>query len=430
MPYDFLVVSPRGQDPWVNELGHAITQFGEMRTLTGSELGELGENPRTHRWPPPETVIIDGGQDRSTELIGLAKRVFPDTRVALAISAPSNEQMLEAFHAGAADVIEKSLPQRELIEKLIAPTVLLVDNEDELLQAHEELFRDQGWKVHISNGKEDAKRKLDDADLGLDLAILDIRLEGVAETDQSGLALAEEVDQRLPKIIYTGYPSPETTRRAMTLRRPSGNRLAVTVIDKGAPTRNLFEVASRVVKEERRRRRGAETAAPGGAAGTAGLPASAAFKGMVADLVSAELAAITRGDTLDNYSGYLCVREQHRRRHHKNRRHSVATSLVVWMQPDPPQDAVVRSERILISDGRAAAEVSFDISLESDGTRFDYRSGSLVIHPGRASDELVFRVLGDPGGSHAVWLQVFQKNRLVQVVNAEVGGERQAPVPR
>ena len=68
-----------------------------------------------------------------------------------------------------------------------------------------------------------------------DVALLDIRLDESDETNDDGLLLAEEINERWPDvriIIATGYANQDYVRRAMEPKMPNGQRLAVNFIEK------------------------------------------------------------------------------------------------------------------------------------------------------------------------------------------------------
>ena len=71
----------------------------------------------------------------------------------------------------------------------------------------------------------------------VDLAILDIRLrDDDDEKDTSGLKVAREAKSLIPKIVLTGYPTPELAREALTA--VYGEPLAVGFVGKAEGPEN------------------------------------------------------------------------------------------------------------------------------------------------------------------------------------------------
>jgi predicted nucleotide-binding protein len=104
-------------------------------------------------------------------------------------------------------------------------TILFADNDPDFLKTRAEFLEQQGYLVVPATSVTEARRKLEIG--GIDLAILDIRLESDDdEKDISGLVLAKEVARSVPKIILTGFPSYEYVREAL---RPQLNGLPATV---------------------------------------------------------------------------------------------------------------------------------------------------------------------------------------------------------
>jgi CheY-like chemotaxis protein len=93
-------------------------------------------------------------------------------------------------------------------------TILLVDNAPNDITTIRDYLEEEGYAVRIATDASEAKRIMD-SDV-VDLAILDIRLvDDTDETDRSGLDLARNSNQAIPKIILTSYPSYETVREAL-----------------------------------------------------------------------------------------------------------------------------------------------------------------------------------------------------------------------
>lgn len=104
-------------------------------------------------------------------------------------------------------------------------TILFADNDPDFLQTRSEFLEQEGYRVIRVAGPTEARRQLEAG--GIDLAVLDIRLErDDDEHDTSGLTLAKEVARTVPKIILTGFPGYDYVREAL---RPQQDGLSVAV---------------------------------------------------------------------------------------------------------------------------------------------------------------------------------------------------------
>lgn len=412
MPDDYFVVTTRRRGDWVADVCDAIKSFGEVRVLSEEEFDKKKRRKSTS----PEMVIIDGSVGRSLKLVHQAQQRFPGVRVVLATAAPSWEQARAAYRAGAAEVIEKSLQSDEIVRRLISPRVLLVDNKSDFLETQAEFLRDAGWTVLVAESSDEAETKMKDEEL--DLAFLDIRMaDDTDEMDQSGLKLAKRANPEVPKVLLTGFPSIEVTQKALRYDKDQ-TRLAEDILDKQEPLEEILAVACRVLRESRRRRRFRVEAMAAG--GPAGLLPPAGIEEMAEDL--RELQSRVEPPVLDNYSGYVCSRFEGpapQRGQGKRGRpgHSGAGRLVVWLQPKPPKREGVFADALQIRDGQDADEVAFDLEVESDELRFTRYRVTVEVQPGQQSRHVAFPCKNaGKGGSHKAWVQVFQKNRLIQVL--------------
>jgi CheY-like chemotaxis protein len=92
--------------------------------------------------------------------------------------------------------------------------ILFADNDSDFLRTRVEFLEQEGYHVIPALNLTEARRVLERD--GIDLAILDIRLEDDDdEKDVSGLILAKEVARSVPKIILTGFPSHKYVREAL-----------------------------------------------------------------------------------------------------------------------------------------------------------------------------------------------------------------------
>lgn len=144
------------------------------------------------------------------------------------------------------------------------------------------------------------------------------------------------------------------------------------------------------------------------------------------ELMLQRLGEIITGPVLNNYQGYACVNltdqagqplpliEQGLRSAAPNQ----PLQLCVWLAPEaaPPPSA---SEEVSITDGADANEVRFDITIDSEGLNLSRRRDRLLVQPPAPSRQLLFACQTPPrAGRYYLWVQVRQKNRLIQVLQA------------
>lgn len=93
-------------------------------------------------------------------------------------------------------------------------TILLADNDPDFLKARQKILQAEGYEVVLASKPEDAVQILQNDDIAL--AVVDLRLEDDEDdADMSGLALIRRVAPKIPKILLTGHPTIEVTRRAL-----------------------------------------------------------------------------------------------------------------------------------------------------------------------------------------------------------------------
>jgi CheY-like chemotaxis protein len=122
--------------------------------------------------------------------------------------------------------------------------ILLVDDNVDFLRTRSELLREAGYIVNTASSASEARDYIQHSDF--DLAILDLKLEGNADDDFSGLKLAQEISPWLPKIILSRYPSVKAVREALKTG-PEGFPTALDFVDKGGGMEALEPVIRRAL---------------------------------------------------------------------------------------------------------------------------------------------------------------------------------------
>lgn len=82
-------------------------------------------------------------------------------------------------------------------------TILLADDNPEYLDSKSELIRREGFQVVTASSPSQARSILETQ--AIDVAVLDLRLEGGGKDDISGLDIAMLMAPRIPKIILTAH---------------------------------------------------------------------------------------------------------------------------------------------------------------------------------------------------------------------------------
>jgi hypothetical protein len=143
----------------------------------------------------------------------------------------------------------------------------------------------------------------------------------------------------------------------------------------------------------------------------------------VTERLTEQVESLFLGPVLDNYDGFVCA--------HVSTRDGVALIsdekgllpigiqvgglVTVWFQANRPDAAF--SEPVKIQDGRNASRINFDVLIDSDTLKFENGRKSMVVEHKAPSERLPFQFESpQQSGTHTVWVQVFQKGRLIQVV--------------
>jgi DNA-binding NarL/FixJ family response regulator len=127
-------------------------------------------------------------------------------------------------------------------------TILIVENEAQVRAATRLRLETRGYRVFAAETASEARQILENERVYL--VIIDVRLQDDTDpSDVSGLDLAAELGPEVPKIILTGFQTPELTRRALIgyLKQVAP---AQDVIAKQEGPRKLLEAVERVFNNE------------------------------------------------------------------------------------------------------------------------------------------------------------------------------------
>jgi hypothetical protein len=138
------------------------------------------------------------------------------------------------------------------------------------------------------------------------------------------------------------------------------------------------------------------------------------------------------GPLMINYHGLFCARVESRsgasglESDGSSRvRAGQVCLLTAWLQPggSPPENAA--SGEVEISNGEKADLVPFNVRVETDDLKFNTTSQAITAPIGNTSSRVQFACMPQQIGKKAIWVQLLQQNRLIQVVEiqVEVAGE-------
>jgi CheY-like chemotaxis protein len=126
--------------------------------------------------------------------------------------------------------------------------ILVVDNSPHARQSVKLLLRAYGYQVSVAADPAEARRLV--GEQRIHLALVDIRLEDDDDPyDTSGLELAADLDPIVARIIITGYPSYEHTRRALGSALPDSVSAAAFIAKQDDPV-TLLSAIERVCREK------------------------------------------------------------------------------------------------------------------------------------------------------------------------------------
>lgn len=124
--------------------------------------------------------------------------------------------------------------------------ILLADNEPEFLKTRQKILESEGYEVITASSPKEAEQHLKK---GVNLAIVDLRLiDDQDEADLSGLALIKKVAMGVPKILLTGHPTVEVTRRALR-SNVEGIPAAVDVLSKHDPVDSFLRAVEQAMEK-------------------------------------------------------------------------------------------------------------------------------------------------------------------------------------
>ncbi len=240
MSRNFLIVTNKTQSIWFEVVRQAIAPMGELEVAKGADLELLRGQY--------DMIIVDSAALKNpVPFVQNLRAQHPRTPILVATLSRSWQRTRAVMRAGATDCVLKSMTSDEwvsLVKNLLEPikspepplakedvypkpkaTILFADNDPDFLATRREFLERAGYTVIPASNPTEARQKLEIG--GIDLAILDIRLENDDdERDTSGLMLAKRVARAIPKIILTDFPTFDYVREAL---RPQLDGLPVAV---------------------------------------------------------------------------------------------------------------------------------------------------------------------------------------------------------
>lgn len=226
-----LLITNDLESSWNLSVRKAVSAVGNL-TMVKENLGLL--NLRRSIF---HLVIIDAAEvEDILSIVSQIHTQYPTIPILVATLSRSWKRAREAIRAGATDYIFKSRAIKDLAFVFLEmidranvqkekpdllhevsrsrATILIAENHPELLITTKEFFEAKGYRVITATNPTEAKKKLNVG--GIDLAVLDIRLENDDdEKDLSGLLIAKSVAPEIPKIIVTSFPSYDYVREGL-----------------------------------------------------------------------------------------------------------------------------------------------------------------------------------------------------------------------
>jgi hypothetical protein len=139
--------------------------------------------------------------------------------------------------------------------------------------------------------------------------------------------------------------------------------------------------------------------------------------------VSEEIRNVILGPILDNYQGYVCATlrcgDQEVSQSHCIVGVGMQCALDVWFQSEEPREGVVDS--VDIFDGKDSSSARFDVRVNSK--TFGLHTELMTFDVGaseRSSVQTVEFSAPQEIGEHDIWVEVYQKNRPIQVLSLRI----------
>jgi DNA-binding NarL/FixJ family response regulator len=113
--YTFLLVGKSTEAGWASVLKQALSPLGSLQVIS-EEDQSLIDGPRDY-----DVIIVDAGATREVApLLSRLRNQYPEARLVVATASPTWRRAREAFRAGAADYIRKSMDERRLRSRIEA----------------------------------------------------------------------------------------------------------------------------------------------------------------------------------------------------------------------------------------------------------------------------------------------------------------------
>ncbi len=240
MSVDVAIFTSEPDAKWVSDARTALASVEDSRVV----VMEASHRSSTAAY---RAVIVDaGGVDNALLLIRHCHGDHPHTKIFM-VSTGSLEwkDTYDAIRAGATDVLLKDQIDVIALHLASPPTILLADNNDVFRKTRGDFLQEEGYEVVMASSPAEAIELV--AQGGIDLAILDVRLEeDDNELDFSGLDVARALPSLMPFIVATNHPTTEIVKKSL---RPylNGHRWAAEFIDKHDPEDTFLEVVKRIL---------------------------------------------------------------------------------------------------------------------------------------------------------------------------------------
>jgi len=152
------------------------------------------------------------------ELYRRIKEISAGTVAVVVTAYASSDTARSVLEAGAWKLVSKPVNIPNLVglveEALSTPLVLVVDDDSDLCESLWDVFREQGFRVHLAYDVGGAQRALEKHEF--QVVLLDMKLPG--ENGFSVLETIRKTNQQARTLVITGFPAEMETRVQQALQ--------------------------------------------------------------------------------------------------------------------------------------------------------------------------------------------------------------------
>lgn len=108
MGYSFLIIGEKAEETWPSIVRRALSSLGESTIIDEAEVEAVSHGGY-------DAIVIDAGAVREVpSLMARLRAILPGVPIVVATASPTWTRAREAFKAGAAEYVRKSLDEAEI----------------------------------------------------------------------------------------------------------------------------------------------------------------------------------------------------------------------------------------------------------------------------------------------------------------------------